>query len=61
VEQFRSVAANEHLTTEMRIRDYKKLIRTLPTENKFLLLYTLDLLGIVDQQSDKNLMTAASE
>lgn len=45
----------------MRIRDYKRLIRKLPKENQFLLLYTLDLLGIFDKASEKNLMNAASE
>lgn len=49
------------LSDDQRIREYKRLIRRMPAENQFLLLYVLDLLGIFAKESDKNLMTAASE
>lgn len=49
------------LSDDQRIREYKRLIRKMPAENQFLLLYVLDLLGIFAKESDKNLMTAASE
>lgn len=48
------------LSDDQRIREYKRLIRRMPAENQFLLLYVLDLLGIFAKESDKNLMTAAS-
>lgn len=45
----------------MMIREYKRLIRKMPKENQYLLLYVLDLLGIVEKDSDRNLMTAPSK
>lgn len=49
------------LSDDQRIREYKRLIRQMPAENQYLLLYVLDLLGIFAKESEKNLMTAASE
>lgn len=49
------------LSDEQKIREFKRLIRRMPAENQFLLLYVLDLLGIFAKESDKNLMNAASE
>lgn len=49
------------LSDDQRIREYKRLIRRMPAENQFLLLYVLDLLGIFAKESDKNLMNAASK
>lgn len=58
--QFRNVMATEH-NKETMVKEYKRLIRQMPHENQYLLLYILDLLGIFAKDSDKNLMTAPSE
>lgn len=42
------------------IATYKRLIRSLPRANQYLLLYVLDLLSVFARKSDKNLMTAKS-
>ncbi|KAH9945048.1 Rho GTPase activation protein [Epithele typhae] len=40
------------------IATYKRLIRSMPRANQYLLLYVLDLLSVFARKSDKNLMTA---
>ena len=42
------------------IQTYKRLIRSLPRANQYLLLYVLDLLSVFARKSEKNLMTATS-
>ena len=42
------------------IATYKRLIRSMPRANQYLLLYLLDLLSVFARKSDKNLMTPAS-
>ncbi len=42
------------------IATYKRLIRSLPHANQYLLLYVLDLLSVFARKCDKNLMTAKS-
>ena len=42
------------------IATYKRLIRSMPRANQYLLLYVLDLLSVFARKSDKNLMTAKS-
>jgi len=44
----------------MVITTYKKLIRSMPHANQYLLLYVLDLLSVFSRKADKNLMTAQS-
>lgn len=56
---FRAVQVSDH-THDQKIREYKHLIRQMPLENQYLLLYLLDLLGIFSRESDKNLMTSAN-
>ncbi|RXK41103.1 hypothetical protein M231_01506 [Tremella mesenterica] len=56
---FRTVAAS-NLSPEVSIKSYRRLIRSLPPVNQFLLLYVLDLLSVIAKKSDKNLMTAAN-
>ena len=55
----------EALDTEAPAEDliprYKELVQALPPINQYLLLYVLDLLHVFAKNSDKNLMTAASE
>lgn len=57
---FRNVMVSD-LNKEQMVREYKRLIRMMPMENQFLLLYILDLLGIFAKDSDLNLMTAPSK
>lgn len=47
-------------STDEIIRTYKQLIRSMPRQNQYLLLYVLDLLSVFARKSDKNLMTATS-
>ncbi|KAF7312460.1 Rho GTPase activator [Mycena indigotica] len=42
------------------IATYKRLIRSMPRANQYLLLYVLDLLSVFARKSDKNLMTASN-
>ncbi|KAJ7067086.1 Rho GTPase activation protein [Mycena amicta] len=42
------------------IATYKRLIRSLPRANQYLLLYVLDLLSVFARKCDKNLMTASN-
>ncbi|KLT39469.1 RhoGAP-domain-containing protein, partial [Cutaneotrichosporon oleaginosum] len=56
---FRAIQVSDH-PPEQRVREYKRLVREMPRENQYLLLYLLDLLGIFARDSDKNLMTAAN-
>lgn len=51
----------ETLYMDDPIPRYKDLIRSMPANNRYLLLYVLDLLHVFALKSDINLMTAASE
>jgi len=42
------------------IQTFKRLIRSMPRGNQYLLLYILDLLSVFARKSDQNLMTAAN-
>lgn len=53
-------AAHKPYNQDEVIRTYKRLIRTMPRANQYLLLYVLDLLSVFARKSDKNLMTAKS-
>lgn len=55
-----SVLAKKPFNRDESIARYKRLIRTLPDDNRYLLLYVLDLLSVFARKSDKNLMTAKS-
>ena len=52
--------AKKPFNRDEAIARYKRLIRTLPDDNRYLLLYVLDLLSVFARKSDKNLMTAKS-
>ncbi len=54
-----SLAKQPHNEDEV-IATYKRLIRSMPRANQYLLLYVLDLLSVFARKSDKNLMTAKS-
>ncbi|BEJ17278.1 hypothetical protein CspHIS471_0606790 [Cutaneotrichosporon sp. HIS471] len=56
---FRAIQVSDH-TAEQKVREYKRLVRDMPRENQYLLLYLLDLLGLFARDSDKNLMTSAN-
>lgn len=56
-----SVSAKKPFNRDEVITRYKRLIRSLPRANQYLLLYVLDLLSVFARKSDKNLMTAKSE
>ena len=56
-----SVPAKKPFNRDEVIARYKRLIRSLPRANQYLLLYVLDLLSVFARKSDKNLMTAKSE
>jgi len=53
--------AKKPYNQEEAIATYKRLIRSLPRANQYLLLYLLDLLSVFARKCDKNLMTPASE
>ncbi|EJD06884.1 Rho GTPase activation protein [Fomitiporia mediterranea MF3/22] len=53
-------ALTKKLSTDEVIKAYKQLIRSMPPQNQYLLLYVLDLLSVFARKSDKNLMTASS-
>lgn len=55
-----SVPAKKNYNQDEVIATYKRLIRSLPRANQYLLLYVLDLLSVFARKSDKNLMTAKS-
>ena len=55
----RAIAKQPHNEDEI-IATYKRLIRSMPRANQYLLLYVLDLLSVFARKSDKNLMTAKS-
>jgi hypothetical protein len=54
-------ALDPEAPAEDLIPRYKELVHALPDNNQYLLLYVLDLLHVFAKNSDKNLMTAASE
>ena len=55
-----SVLAKKPYNEDEMIATYKRLIRSLPRANQYLLLYVLDLLHVFSKKSDKNLMDAKS-
>ncbi|EKM58504.1 uncharacterized protein PHACADRAFT_252881 [Phanerochaete carnosa HHB-10118-sp] len=55
---FRDALAKKPFNRDEAIHRYKRLIRMLPDDNKYLLLYVLDLLSVFARKADKNLMTA---
>ncbi|GJE94610.1 Rho GTPase activation protein domain-containing protein [Phanerochaete sordida] len=55
---FRDALAKKPFNRDEVIQRYKRLIRMLPDDNRFLLLYVLDLLSVFARKADKNLMTA---
>ncbi|KAI9061134.1 Rho GTPase activation protein [Trametes sanguinea] len=56
--QFRDALAKKPFNQDEVIATYKRLIRSMPRANQYLLLYVLDLLSVFARKSDKNLMTA---
>ncbi|CAK5268334.1 unnamed protein product [Mycena citricolor] len=57
----RDVLSQEPVNQDEVIATYKRLIRSMPRANQYLLLYVLDLLSVFARKSDKNLMTASSK
>ncbi|KAI0787491.1 Rho GTPase activation protein [Fomes fomentarius] len=55
---FRDALAKQPYNEDEVIATYKRLIRSMPRANQYLLLYVLDLLSVFARKSDKNLMTA---
>ncbi|KAI0351696.1 Rho GTPase activation protein [Trametes cingulata] len=55
---FRDALAKKPFNQDEVIATYKRLIRSMPRPNQYLLLYVLDLLSVFARKSDKNLMTA---
>ncbi|KAK4688433.1 GTPase-activating protein SAC7, partial [Tremellales sp. Uapishka_1] len=55
--QFRNVMTQE-ISLDEAVKEYKSLIRAMPSCNQYLLLYILDLLSVFAKKSDINLMTA---
>ncbi|PCH39398.1 Rho GTPase activation protein [Wolfiporia cocos MD-104 SS10] len=55
---FRDALAKKPFNQDDVIKTYKRLIRSMPRANQYLLLYVLDLLSVFARKSDKNLMTA---
>jgi hypothetical protein len=52
--------AKRPFNQEEVIATYKRLIRSMPRANQYLLLYVLDLLSVFARKADKNRMDAAS-
>ena len=52
--------AEDRRSQDEIIKTYKQLIRSMPRQNQYLLLYVLDLLSVFARKADKNLMTATS-
>lgn len=59
-EAFRKPLRNEFYDKEKSLLIYKKLIMSLPSINRQLLLYILDLLAVFASKSDENLMTISN-
>lgn len=57
---FDSLVTEDGRSQDEIIKTYKQLIRSMPRQNQYLLLYVLDLLSVFARKSDKNLMTATS-
>ncbi|CAL1717016.1 unnamed protein product [Somion occarium] len=55
---FRDALAKKPYNQDEVIATYKRLIRSLPRANQYLLLYVLDLLHVFSRKADKNLMDA---
>ncbi|KAI0707191.1 Rho GTPase activation protein [Earliella scabrosa] len=55
---FRDALAKKPYNEDEVIATYKRLIRSMPRANQYLLLYVLDLLSVFARKWDKNLMTA---
>jgi len=58
--EFRNGLAKKPYNQDEVIATYKRLIRSMPRANQYLLLYVLDLLSVFARKSEKNLMTPAS-
>jgi len=57
---FRNAIATKPYNQDDVIATYKRLIRSMPRANQYLLLYVLDLLSVFARKCDKNLMTPAN-
>ncbi|KAI5122935.1 hypothetical protein M0805_007613 [Coniferiporia weirii] len=57
--KFREALSTKQSTDDM-IKMYKQLIRSMPRQNQYLLLYVLDLLSVFARKAEKNLMTATN-
>jgi len=58
--EFRNALAKKPYNQDEVITTYKRLIRSMPRANQYLLLYVLDLLSVFARKCDKNLMTPAN-
>ncbi|KAH8117941.1 Rho GTPase activation protein [Phellopilus nigrolimitatus] len=57
--KFREALSKKQSTDDV-IKTYKQLIRSMPRQNQYLLLYVLDLLSVFARKAEKNLMTATN-
>ncbi|KAF8589448.1 Rho GTPase activation protein, partial [Ramaria rubella] len=57
---FRDTLSKIPFNQDESIQTYKRLIRSLPRANQYLLLYVLDLLSVFARKSETNLMTATN-
>ncbi|KAF8519532.1 Rho GTPase activation protein [Gautieria morchelliformis] len=57
---FRNALSKAPFNQDECIHTYKRLIRSLPRANQYLLLYVLDLLSVFARKSETNLMTATN-
>jgi len=57
---FRNAISKRPFVLEEATTTIKRLIRSMPRGNQYLLLYVLDLLSVFARKSDKNLMTATN-
>ncbi|TRM64419.1 Rho GTPase activation protein [Schizophyllum amplum] len=56
--EFRDSLSRQPNTHDQVVANYKRLLRSMPPHNQYLLLYVLDLLSVFARKADKNLMTA---
>lgn len=57
--EFRAIYRSTKKAEEV-IQEYKRLIKSMPRPNQYLLLYVLDLLSVFARKADKNFMTASN-
>lgn len=57
---FRDALAKDPFNNEEVVATYKRLIRSMPRANQYLLLYVLDLLSVFARKCERNLMTATN-